>query len=103
MSEKTLCPCGSGQVYKTCCGRYHSGEAAPTAEALMRSRFSAYYLKNTDYLIATTWQRQIDGVDKAGIHQRADSTQWTRLDIIKTQAGTHSDTKGKVGFKGYSN
>ncbi len=37
---ETGCPCGSGKGYGECCGRFHAGEAAaPTAEALMRSRY----------------------------------------------------------------
>jgi len=47
------CPCGSGRAYANCCGRYHAGEAEPSAEALMRSRYSAYVLKLVDYLRAT--------------------------------------------------
>jgi SEC-C motif-containing protein len=47
MDTKTiLCPCGSdNKKYTDCCGRYlDGGEAAPTAEALMRSRYTAYAL-----------------------------------------------------------
>jgi len=50
------CPCGSGARYTDCCGRYHAGPLhlqAPTAEALMRSRYSAFVLARTDYLLAT--------------------------------------------------
>jgi SEC-C motif-containing protein len=49
----TACPCGSGRAYAACCGRYHVGEAAPDAESLMRSRYSAYVLGLEDYLLAT--------------------------------------------------
>ena len=52
MSE---CPCGSGKSYAVCCGLLHTGAAAPTAEALMRSRYSAYGLGLEPYLLAT-WQ-----------------------------------------------
>ncbi|MEW6591822.1 MAG: SEC-C metal-binding domain-containing protein, partial [Pseudomonadota bacterium] len=38
----SACPCGSGRLLEQCCARYHAGEAAPDAEALMRSRYSAY-------------------------------------------------------------
>jgi len=48
-----LCPCGNAAVLADCCGRYHAGLAAPTAEALMRSRYSAYVLELADYLLAT--------------------------------------------------
>ncbi len=47
------CPCGKGPAYADCCGRWHAGQAAPTAEALMRSRYSAFVLGLADYLLAT--------------------------------------------------
>lgn len=50
------CPCGSVIAYESCCGRWHEGAAAPTAEALMRSRYSAFALCNASYLLAT-WHR----------------------------------------------
>ena len=50
---KGPCPCGSRQSYERCCRRWHLGEAAPDAEALMRSRYTAYVLKLADYLGAT--------------------------------------------------
>src|SRR5687767_1109085 len=47
------CPCG-GPSLATCCGPYLDGTALPpTAEALMRSRYTAYTLKNEPYLLAT--------------------------------------------------
>jgi SEC-C motif-containing protein len=50
----TPCPCGSGKPFDICCGPLiDGGEAAPTAEALMRSRYSAYALRREDYLLAT--------------------------------------------------
>ena len=50
------CPCGTGLTYARCCGRWHAGPEylqAPTAEALMRSRYTAYVREDADYLIAT--------------------------------------------------
>ena len=50
------CPCGSGLAYPSCCGRYHAGPLrllAPSAEALMRSRYSAFALGLRDYLLET--------------------------------------------------
>jgi len=49
----TPCPCGNPAGYAQCCGPLHEGRPAPTAEALMRSRYSAYVLKREDYLLAT--------------------------------------------------
>lgn len=48
-----FCPCGSGHGYDACCGRFHGGEAAPDAERLMRSRYTAYVTGNETYLLAT--------------------------------------------------
>jgi SEC-C motif-containing protein len=48
------CPCGLPHSYEDCCGRYISGNTpAPTAEALMRSRYTAYTLEQEPYLLAT--------------------------------------------------
>jgi SEC-C motif-containing protein len=49
-----LCPCGSGRALTDCCGQYHSGTALPAdAVTLMRSRYSAYVLHVTEYLLAS--------------------------------------------------
>lgn len=57
MNKKTstfLCPCGSGKPYVDCCARHvDGGVPAPTAEALMRSRYTAYTQLDEGYLLAT--------------------------------------------------
>jgi SEC-C motif-containing protein len=54
-NQSILCPCGdANKEYTDCCARYLNGrEDAATAEALMRSRYTAYTLENEDYLLAT--------------------------------------------------
>ena len=47
-------PVRLGRSYDACCGPIHDGAPAPTAEALMRSRFSAFALGLTPYLL-TSW------------------------------------------------
>lgn len=47
------CPCGRGLSLVRCCARLHGGEPAPDAEALMRSRYSAWVLGDVAYLRAT--------------------------------------------------
>jgi SEC-C motif-containing protein len=58
LSSHAPCPCDSGQTYVDCCGPWHAGLSqglhAPTPEALMRSRYSAFVHKRADYLL-TTW------------------------------------------------
>ncbi|MBT9596225.1 MAG: hypothetical protein IV094_09605 [Vitreoscilla sp.] len=54
---ETSCPCGSSLPYPACCGRWHTGPEhlqAPDAEALMRSRYSAFVLGQVGYL-RDTW------------------------------------------------
>jgi SEC-C motif-containing protein len=76
----TPCPCGLGPAYGQCCGHYHAGGAAPDAEALMRSRYSAYATGNADYLLAswhpTTRPPALSLDDPPG--QR---TQWLGLEV----------------------
>ena len=53
MAPDEPCACGSGDAYARCCGPLHAGAAATDAEALMRSRYCAYVLKDRDYLLRT--------------------------------------------------
>ena len=54
MDPAAPCPCGTGRAYAACCGRWHAGPVpAPDAEALMRSRYTAYVLGLQAYLRAT--------------------------------------------------
>lgn len=47
------CPCGDPAGYQRCCGPLHAGAAAATAEALLRSRCSAYVMQREEYLLDT--------------------------------------------------
>jgi SEC-C motif-containing protein len=87
------CPCGSGDTYADCCGRFHAGTPAPTAEALMRSRFSAFAIGNPEYLLAT-WHPST----RPATLELDDDTQWRRLDVVRTEAGGPFDDRGVVEF-----
>ena len=54
LSPNVPCPCGSGSKYKKCCAKYHKGALAPDALLLMKSRYCAYALGNSRYIIKTT-------------------------------------------------
>ena len=56
ISSNTLCPCKSGKKYKKCCKEFHQGENPQTALLLMKSRFSAYAIGLSDYIIKTTYK-----------------------------------------------
>jgi SEC-C motif-containing protein len=77
------CYCGSAISFEKCCQPILSGKhKATSAEALMRSRYSAYATHNADYLIATTHTstRATHSIDE--IRYWATSNQWQRLEII---------------------
>lgn len=94
MEDTDRCPCPSGDTYGACCGPLHRGERpAPTAEALMRSRYSAYALRDADYLRAT-WHPTTRPPE---LHLDPDM-RWQRLDILTTRAGGPFDDAGEVEF-----
>lgn len=99
MSTPAQCPCGSSAPYEMCCGMYHNNPGtAPTAEALMRSRYSAFALHNFDYIAATQKLAQEPEQSGADIEDSNGKTQWVQLNIIETQAGEAKDHKGVVSF-----
>jgi SEC-C motif-containing protein len=88
------CPCGTGRSYAECCGPFHQGAPAPTAVALMRSRYSAYALGLHRYLLAT-W-------DPRTRPQRIDlenDLTWRRLQIVDTSDGGGDAAEGTVWFR----
>lgn len=92
------CLCGSNCNYSLCCQPFHNKDKLPaTAEALMRSRFTAYANKNDAYLLAT-W----DATKRPkAIDFSKEEAVWTKLDIVKTKKGSEKDSKGIVEFKAY--
>lgn len=86
------CPCGSARRYGACCGPLHEGEPAPTAEALMRSRYAAFALGLEPYLLRTWHARtRPERID-------ADAVRWRSLVILDTAAGGPQDATGEVEF-----
>ena len=77
-SAPTGCPCG-GPSLATCCGPYIDGSAiAPTAEALMRSRYTAYGQRNEPYLMAT-WHASTRPVEP--LFGAEEKLQWLGLEV----------------------
>jgi SEC-C motif domain protein len=88
------CPCGSGATRGACCGPYLDGEAfAPTAEALMRSRYSAFVEGRREYLLRTWAEETRPAVLDLDPGQR-----WLGLSIRATSAGGMADDHGEVEF-----
>ena len=81
--NSNLCPCGSNKNYIDCCGRYVAGnEIAPTAEALMRSRYTAYTLLREDYLLAT-WHSSTRPAS-LGLAEEV-ATKWIALEVKRRE------------------
>jgi SEC-C motif-containing protein len=91
--DETPCPCGSARLFAECCGACLGGDPAPTAEALMRSRYTAYVLGNAEYLLRT-WHRSTrpPQIDMTG------GPRWTGLEIRALEAGGLGDERGTVEF-----
>jgi len=94
------CPCGSGREYSSCCQLYISGKAkAPTAEALMRSRYSAYVEHEIDYIINTCIYREKEDVDYKSTRDWSEQSKWLGLKIISAEKGGALDKEGTVEFE----
>ncbi|HEY1026822.1 MAG TPA: YchJ family protein [Pseudomonas sp.] len=79
------CPCGSGSPLSQCCGQYHGGAFAPSAELLMRSRYSAYVLGQVDYLVATTLPAQQRSLDRAAMTAWSAQSTWLGLEVESSE------------------
>lgn len=96
-----VCPCGRlgarGQPlgFAACCGRFiddFDTTPAPDAQALMRSRYSAFVLERADYLRAT-WHLSTRPADDLCFDS---STRWLGLDV-RSHRVTGSD-RAEVEF-----
>jgi SEC-C motif-containing protein len=94
---RVSCHCGLPEPYEECCGRFHAGGHAPTAELLMRSRYSAFVVGDAAYLLRT-WHP-----DTRPRRLRLDPRQrWTGLEIVERSGGGLFDTEGVVAFRAHS-
>lgn len=94
-ARPTTCPCGTGAAYTDCCGPLHAGAEAATAEALMRSRYSAFAVGDEAHLLRT-WH-PATRPDRIGL--AADDRRWTGLAILETTGGSPLHTRGTVRFR----
>ncbi|MBM4366438.1 MAG: hypothetical protein FJ102_09495 [Deltaproteobacteria bacterium] len=99
-SRNAPCPCGSGRKGKGCCGRYLDGEPAPTPEALMRSRYTAYATGACGYIVDTTL--------RGSAHWRDDRATWlaelraytstVRFEGLVVHSSSADGDAGRVSF-----
>jgi SEC-C motif-containing protein len=93
------CPCGSGLTYSECCEPLIKGvRAAATPEQLMRSRYSAYAKAEIEYLQESLHPDQRGDYDPKSTRQWAESAEWEKFEIIRTEAGGPEDEEGTIEF-----
>ena len=107
-NSRLTCPCQIHPLketnwplsYPECCQPYHESLAAPDAERLMRSRYSAFVLVLPEYIVQTTVPAQQALLDIQAIERWAKETDWAGLEIVQ-----HTPKLGKrhaqVEFKAY--
>lgn len=82
-----LCPCGSGVLYENCCQPLHQGTPASSPERLMRSRYCAFVLKLSDYLLRS-WHTST----RPAQLNLDDSPDWKSLQVMQ------ASEQGDAGF-----
>ena len=90
------CPCCSGRPYDQCCGPLLEGTGqAPSPEALMRSRYTAYARKDFDYILATTDPQRRYDFDHDAARAWMQTSTFTGLKVL---ASSEDGNKGVVEF-----
>ncbi|MFF4589421.1 YchJ family protein [Streptomyces sp. NPDC001388] len=98
------CPCGLPRAYEACCGRYLSPSGSspaggtpagpPTAEALMRSRYTAFVRGDAAHLMRTWHPRT-----RPARLELDPGMRWTGLEILGTTDGSAFHRTGTVEFR----
>jgi SEC-C motif-containing protein len=98
-TDMDACPCNSGKDYSQCCQPYLDGATTPlTAEALMRSRYTAYARRRIEYLGETHDPRTRRTFDPARAREWAEGSEWLGLEVLATEGGNAGDNDGTVEF-----
>ncbi|MDR0455078.1 MAG: YchJ family protein [Treponema sp.] len=94
------CPCDSGLAYEECCEPYIKGaKNPPTAEALMRSRYTAYVEHAIDYIVETCTKDEKDKIDIRQTRAWSEKSKWLGLKVLSSERGGPDDAEGKVEFQ----
>ena len=98
-TKKAICYCGSQQSYEECCGQFISGRLkSETPEQLMRSRYSAFCIKDIEYLISTHHPSRREVNEREILAQTIHDSQWLGLKILKTDKSLINQGAGYVEF-----
>ena len=99
MQKNQPCPCDSGKEFSSCCEPLVLLQSpAETPEALMRSRYTAFTLKNMDYVRQTTDPQVVFEIDWKSNQEWAEKSRFVKLEILQS---TNEGNKGIVEFKAH--
>jgi SEC-C motif-containing protein len=97
--NKQICDCGSLLNFEECCGPYLTGKAWPkTAEALMRSRYTAFSRCQVNYIKNTLIGPAAQDFNERETRDWASQSKWMGLQILTTDKGQLEDSVGTVEF-----
>ena len=92
------CPCGVGKTYESCCEPIIKGQAAKTAEALMRARYTAYTKHEIDFVMDSLHPAARKDADRNSTEAWSKNAEWHGLEVIESTAGDENDDSGEVEF-----
>ncbi len=92
----SMCVCGSGLPFDQCCCPILEGHPALTAEALMRSRYTAYVLGKIDYIESSCTSQERAKFDRPEAQQIVKETKWLGLEVRHVEGGGKDDQTGKI-------
>ena len=94
------CPCGSGRSFADCCEPILNGTvSAPSAERLMRARYTAYVTGNIGFLGDSLHPDHRSDWDEDATRKWSERSTWNSLRILATEGGGESDEEGIVEFR----
>jgi SEC-C motif-containing protein len=85
--------------FAACCEPHLEGaKPAPTAEAQMRARYSAYALGRVDFIRDTMAPETRKDFDRKSVTRWSSQSQWLGLEVQSTDKGQPCDADGIVEF-----
>jgi SEC-C motif-containing protein len=95
----TACPCGTHRPLDECCAPIIGGLPAPTAEALMRARYTAFVTKEIGaFLLDTLAAEKRDEFDVREVEMSARDAEGLGLEIRAVEGGGPDDDNGAVEY-----
>lgn len=99
LEASSACPCGSQKNFGECCQPLLENQSqATTAQALMRSRYSAFVTGNIDYLVDTLHPDKRQPQDRELLTGALQNTNWLGLQVRSCEKGLEGDERGSVEF-----